>query len=112
MAQLRQDYPEFVKRDAEVIAIGPEKEKTFTNWWQKHQMPFTGIADPEHRVANVYGQEVKALRLGRMPELVVIEKKGYMRFKHQGKAMSDIPGNEEVLALLDELNKEAEASKK
>ncbi len=106
MAQLRQDHPEFIKRDAVVIAIGPEDEASFTHWWLKHKMPFTGIPDPKHKVADLYGQQVKVLRLGRMPELVVVDKQGNMRFKHQGQAMSDIPSNEEVLALLDELGGE------
>jgi peroxiredoxin len=106
MAQLRRDYPEFVKRNAAIIAIGPESRERFTNWWQRHKMPFTGIPDPEHKVANLYGQQVKILKLGRMPELVVVDKQGNMRLKHQGQAMSDIPSNKEVLALLDELNKE------
>ena len=106
MAQLRQDYPEFAKRDAVVIAIGPEDEASFTHWWLKHKMPFIGIPDSEHKVADLYGQQVKVLRLGRMPELVVVDKQGNMRFKHQGQAMSDIPSNEEVLALLDELGGE------
>ena len=106
MAQLRQNHQEFVKRNAEVFAIGPENEKTFTNWWHKHKMPFTGIPDPKHTIATLYGQQVKLFRLGRMPELVVVDKEGNMRFKHQGKAMSDIPSNEEILSLLDDLNKE------
>lgn len=106
MAQLRQDHPEFVKRDAVVIAIGPEDEASFTHWWLKHKMPFIGIPDPEHKVADLYGQQVKVLRLGRMPELVVVDKQGNMRFKHQGQAMSDIPSNKEVLKLLDELGGE------
>ena len=103
MAQLRQDFPEFAKLDAVVIAIGPEDEASFTHWWLKHKMPFIGIPDPEHKVANLYGQQVKVLQLGRMPEVVVVDKQGNMRFKHLGKAMSDIPSNKEVLKLLDEL---------
>ena len=106
MAQLRRDYPKFIKRDAVVIALGPEDEKAFTHWWLEHKMPFTGIPDPKHRIANLYGQQVKVLRLGRMPEVVVVDKQGNMRLKHLGKAMSDIPGNKEVLALLDELGGE------
>ena len=106
MAQLRRDYPEFVKRGAVVIAIGPENEDSFTRWWLGHKMPFPGIPDPEHKVADLYGQQVKILRLGRMPELVVVDKEGNMRFKHLGRAMSDIPSDKEVLALLDELGGE------
>jgi peroxiredoxin len=105
MAQLRRDYQEFVKRDAEIIAIGPENKKAFDPWWRAMKMPFPGIPDPIHEIAKLYGQQVRLLRLGRMPELVVVDKNGKMRLKHQGKAMSDIPSNQRVLALLDELNK-------
>ena len=103
---MRRDYPEFVKRNAAIIAIGPEGEKIFNRWWHANHMPFTGIPDPEHKVANLYGQQVKILKLGRMPELVVVDKQGNMRLRHQGQAMSDIPSNKEVLALLDEINRE------
>ena len=112
MAQLRRDYPEFVKRDAEVIAIAPDNEQVFNRWWRRHKMPFPGIPDPKHQVANRYGQQVKILRLGRMPEVVVVDKEGNMRLKRRGKAMSDIPSNKEVLALLDELKREARRAKK
>jgi hypothetical protein len=32
MAQLRQDYQQFVSRDTEIIAIGPEDAKAFKEW--------------------------------------------------------------------------------
>ena len=106
MAQLRRDYQKFVERNAEVIAIGPEDTKSFADWWHKHQMPFVGIADPEHVIAKTYGQQVKLLKLGRMPASLVIDKNGYIRYKHFGESMSDIPENQLILSLLDELNKE------
>ena len=108
MAQLRRDYPKFSQRNAVVIAIGPEDAERFTFWWIEHRMPFIGIPDPKHKVANLYGQQVKVLKLGRMPALVVVDKQGRMRFKHLGQAMSDIPSNKQVLELLDELNREEE----
>jgi len=68
-------------------------------------MPFTGIPDPEHKIANLYGQKVNLLKLGRMPAMIVIDKRSKIRYQHYGESMSDIPEDEEVLALLDELNK-------
>ena len=106
MAQLRQDYQKFAERHAEVIAVGPEDAKTFADWWHNEQMPFVGIPDPRHVVANLYGQKVDPLKLGRMPALVVVEKEGKIRYQHYGESMSDIPSNEEILYLLDDLNKE------
>jgi len=107
MAQLRQDHQKFVDRHAEVIAVGPEDTKTFSAYWHKEKMPFVGIPDPKHVVADLYGQKVKLLKLGRLPALMVIDKKGRIRYQHYGDSMSDIPSNEEILSLLDNLNKES-----
>jgi peroxiredoxin len=106
MAQLRQDYQQFVSRNTEIMAIGPENTQAFADWWHEHKMPFIGIADPEHIIANLYGQKVKLLKLGRMPASLVIDKNGAIRFKHFGESMSDIPLNHEMLLLIDDLNKE------
>ncbi len=106
MAQLRQDYDEFVKRGAEVIAIGPEGEEAFSKWWREHYMPFVGLADPDHSVSKLYGQQVKIFKLGRMPAQLIVDKSGMIRYKHYGSSMSDIPENSEILAILDELNKQ------
>jgi peroxiredoxin Q/BCP len=106
MAQLRQDYQEFVSRDAKVVVVGPDSESAFRDFWQKEDMPVIGLADPSHTVARRYGQEVKLLKLGRMPALMVIDKAGLVRYKHYGDAMSDIPPSSEILAILDALNQE------
>jgi peroxiredoxin len=104
MAQLRQDYQEFVKRGAEVIVVGPEDATAFANYWLKHDLPFVGLPDPKASVLKLYGQEVNLFKLGRMPAQVIVDKAGVARFVHYGHSMSDIPENVEVLALLDQLN--------
>ena len=106
MAQLRRDYQKFVERDTEVIAIGPEDTKSFAYWWHSHEMPFVGVADPEHVIAKTYGQQVKLIKLGRMPASLLIDKNGKIRYKHFGESMSDIPEKQQILSLLEELNKE------
>jgi peroxiredoxin Q/BCP len=112
MAQLRRDYPRFVQRGAVVIAIGPEDEETFTRWWILHRMPFLGIPDPKHKIAERYGQQVRFFQLGRLPEVVVIDKQGYIRLKHRGVWMSDIPTNRELLKFIEEINQEETGEKK
>ena len=104
MAQLRQDYQDFVKRQAQVIVVGPEDAKAFAAYWQQHDLPFVGLPDPKASVLKLYGQEVNLFKLGRMPAQVIVDKAGVARFVHYGHSMSDIPPNEEVLALLDQLN--------
>ena len=103
MAQLRQDYTEFVARDTEVVVVGPEGEKAFADYWEKNELPFVGLPDPKHSVLKLYGQEVNLFKLGRMPAQVLIDKSGIARFVHYGKSMSDIPENQELLELIDSL---------
>lgn len=103
MAQLRQDYQEFVKRDTEVIAIGPDKAESFKDYWAKENLPFIGLANPGHTVLDQYGQQVKLLRLGRMPAQVLIDTLGIIRYVHYGSSMSDITPNSEILQLIDSL---------
>ena len=112
MAQLRQDYQEFVNRDVEVVVLGPEDAKTFAAYWQKEALPFIGLPDPKASVLNLYGQEVNLFKLGRMPAQVLIDKTGIARFVHYGHSMSDIPENTVFLELADRLNKEREPASK
>jgi peroxiredoxin len=104
MAQLRQDYQEFVKRDAQVVVVGPEDASAFAAYFNKNDLPFIGLPDPKFSVLKLYGQEVNLFKLGRMPAQVIVDKAGVARFVHYGHSMSDIPENVEVLALLDQLN--------
>lgn len=104
MAQLRLDYAEFVKRQAEIIVVGPENAQAFADYWQKNELPFIGLPDPKASVLKLYGQEVNLFKLGRMPAQVIVDQSGTARFVHYGHSMSDIPENAEVLAMLDQLN--------
>lgn len=106
MAQLRQDYDAFVERGAEVVVIGPEGKEAFADYWEKENLPFVGLPDPEHTVLKLYGQEIKLFKMGRMPAQVIVDRKGEARYVHYGHSMEDIPPNEELLALLDALNQE------
>ena len=104
MAQLRQDYDQFVSRNVVVVVVGPEDARGFATYWQKESLPFIGLPDPKASVLKLYGQEVNLFKLGRMPAQVLIDMAGMARFVHYGHSMSDIPSNQEILALADEIN--------
>ena len=104
MAQLRQDYQDFMDRNTEIIVIGPENANAFTTYWKDHDLPFTGLPDPKASVLKLYGQEVNLFKLGRMPAQVIVDKDGIARFVHYGHSMSDIPENKELFELLDTIN--------
>ncbi|MBN1994094.1 MAG: redoxin domain-containing protein [Anaerolineae bacterium] len=103
MAQLRQDYQEFLRRETEIIVVGPEDAGSFQSYWATENLKFIGLPDPKHQVLKLYGQEVKLFKFGRMPAQMLIDKLGMLRFVHYGHAMSDIPSNEEILSLLNSL---------
>ncbi len=104
MAQLRQDYAQFVARDIKVVVVGPEDAKAFAAYFVNESLPFIGLPDPTASVLKLYGQEVNLFKLGRMPAQVLIDKAGVARYVHYGHNMSDIPENTELLALGDEIN--------
>jgi peroxiredoxin Q/BCP len=109
MAQLRQDYGEFVARDVEIVVAGPEDATAFAAYFEQESLPFIGLPDPKASVLKLYGQEVNLFKLGRMPAQVLVDKAGVARYAHHGHSMSDIPPNEELLALADEVNREGQA---
>ncbi len=104
MAQLRQDYSEFIKLETRVIVIGPEDARAFQTYWERNDLPFIGLPDPSASVLKLYGQEVNLFKLGRMPAQVIVDKAGIARFVHYGHSMSDIPENAELFDLLDQIN--------
>jgi peroxiredoxin len=104
LARLRDDHEQFIKRNAVVLAIGPNSPIAFEQYWANENIPFIGLPDTDHAVARMYRQEVNIFKLGRMPLNCVIDKDGYIRFAHYGSSMSDIPSNDELFQVIDVLN--------
>jgi peroxiredoxin Q/BCP len=106
MAQLRHDYPKFVDQQTTIVVVGPENQDGFCRYWEENKLPFIGLPDPNHTVLRKYGQEVNLFKFGRMPAQVIIDQQGIARYVHYGKQMYDIPENEELLEILEQLNQE------
>ena len=106
MAQLRQDYQQFIDREAEILVVCPENQEAVSRYWQKESLPFVGLADPAHTVADQYDQQVKLLKLGRLPALMVIDKSMNIVYSHYGNSMRNIPDNKPILQILERLNVE------
>ncbi len=106
MAQLRQDYQNFVQAETEVVAVGPDSLEDFKKFWEQGKMPFVGLADPDHQAARLYDQEVTLFKLGRVPAQMIIDKQGVVRYVRYSRSMADIPENEEIYIILDKINQE------
>jgi peroxiredoxin Q/BCP len=106
MSQLRQGYSKFEANDTVILVVGPEGEEAFRSYWERHDLPFTGLPDPKHSILKLYGQQIKMFKFGRMPAQAIIDKNGMVRYIHYGKSMSDIPDNDELLNIIEKINRE------
>jgi len=100
---MKQDFNEFTSRNATIVVVAPHSAEKVAEYWKKEELPMIGIPDEDGKLANLYGQERKLLKLGRMPALFVIDRKGALAFAQYGTSMSDIPNNSEMLKVLDGL---------
>jgi peroxiredoxin Q/BCP len=100
---MRDDYEKFKGRGAAILAVGPNTEAAFQQYWVNEKISFFGLPDPEHRVAVLYRQQVNLFKLGRMPLVCIIDGTGRIRYAHYGASMADIPENETLLDVIDQL---------
>ena len=103
---MRDEYAAFTARDAEIICIGPDVPKAYRHYWDENKIPYLGLPDPKHKVADLYGQEWNLFKLGRVPALMLIDKKEKVRYQHYSDSMADIPENSLILGMLDKINAE------
>jgi thioredoxin-dependent peroxiredoxin len=52
---IRDNYEAFGERGAVVLGISPDDESSHVKFKEKYGLPFTLLADPDHRVAEEYG---------------------------------------------------------
>lgn len=102
---MRDDYAEFTLRQTEILAIGPDGPHAFQHYWKENNIPYVGLPDPKHKIADLYKQQVNLLKLGRLPAAMLLDKTGNLRYQHYGDSMADIPDNKLFLFLLDTINK-------
>jgi peroxiredoxin Q/BCP len=62
---LRDVYGDFRERGAVVLGVSPDDVASHARFKEKHSLPFTLLADPEHRIAEDYGVWVERNRYGR-----------------------------------------------
>ena len=84
--------------------MGPNTEMAFQQYWERENIPYIGLPDPEHKVSGLYEQQIKLFKLGRMPLVCIVDRAGQIRYVHYGASMSDIPENETLFKVIDELN--------
>jgi thioredoxin-dependent peroxiredoxin len=51
----RDDYSAYEKADVVILGVSPDSPKSHTKFKAKYQLPFTLLADEDHKVAEMYG---------------------------------------------------------
>ncbi|NMC11938.1 MAG: thioredoxin-dependent thiol peroxidase [Chloroflexi bacterium] len=51
----RDDYAEYEKLGAKIIGVSPNTVQSHGKFKSKYQLPFTLLADPDHKVCETYG---------------------------------------------------------
>ena len=97
---MKQDYNKFVSKKASVVVITPHDAEKTSKYFLENSLPFYGIPDPEHKVADLYKQQWKLTKLGLMPALFIIGRTGKIIFSYYSKNMKDIPANNTIIDLL------------
>jgi peroxiredoxin Q/BCP len=71
---------------------------------KKYARKYPIFYDKKKKVAKMLNQEVKLLKLGRMPALLILDKDNIIRYAYYGESMKDIPENEQLFEIIEKLN--------
>ena len=53
--EFRDAYDVFRERGVEILGVSPDDVRSHEKFKTKHELPFTLLADPDHKVAEAYG---------------------------------------------------------
>jgi peroxiredoxin Q/BCP len=63
--EIRDDFGEYRKAGVEVLGVSPDSPKSHTRFKEKYDLPFTLLADEDHKIADRYGTWVLKKNFGR-----------------------------------------------
>ena len=61
----RDDFAKFKKRGINVLGVSPDSETSHQKFAKKYKLPFTLLADHEHKIADAYGTYGQKKFMGR-----------------------------------------------
>jgi peroxiredoxin len=107
-SRLIANYPEFTRRDAEVLVVFPGPKKKLADFVQAVQaqtsqaaLPFPLLLDEDFGIVEKLGIRADMAK----PSTYIIDKQGQVRFAYIGATSSDRPSVKALLAQLDQASK-------
>lgn len=101
---MRDRLEEFEQRDATVIAVAPDTVENARRYFEKQELPFACLPDPDRAVFRQYDIKSALVSLGQRPGLFIIDKDGIVRFAYLGWQQWEIPSIDDTLRELDALS--------
>ena len=101
MQDLNADADKFTALDSVVYPILADNEKgakALASECDECKIPIR--FDRKKTVLKSLKQEVIISKLGRMPAVIIVDKKGMIQYAYFGESMPDIPPNPEILGIL------------
>jgi len=102
---LGNEYEKFKELNAVIYAILPDNLENAQNFESEFAKEYPIYYDDKKKVNKMLKQEVKPLKLGRMPALLIIDKQAIIRYAYYSDSMSDIPENQELFKIIKNLSK-------
>ena len=100
---MRDRYEDFKQRGAEILAIAPDTLENARSYFEKNDISFPCLPDPDRSVFRQYDVKSAMVSLGQRPGLFVIDREGVVRFAYLGWQQWEIPTVDETLAQIDGL---------
>ncbi len=100
---MRDRYAEFQHRNAQVLAIAADSPKHAQDYFEREEIPFPCLPDPDRTVYRLYDVKSAAMSLGQRPGLFIIDRDGVVRYAYLGWQQWEIPSVDETLSHLDAL---------
>lgn len=100
---MRDRYDEFTRRGAQVIAVAPDTLENARTYFERNELPFPCLPDPDREVFRRYDVKSTMISLGQRPGLFVIDRDGIVSFSYLGWQQWEIPSIDETLRELDAL---------
>ncbi len=99
----RDDYSKYTQAGAVILGVSPDSEKSHIRFAGKHHLPFTLLADEDHKVCELYGVWARKKFMGKEYDGVLrttylIDAKGMIAKVFAGVKPAE--HSEEVLAAL------------
>ncbi len=99
LSRMRDDYAKFAEKDTEVMGVNPASIDKHDRYATKFNFPFPLLADIDKTLCESYGVLKKFIRVVTRT-VIIIDKQGIIQYHQKG-----MPSDEELLAILDEINK-------